>query len=39
MVLTTRVYIRDVTVIEPDWLPELAPHFYEFSKLMKVAQD
>ncbi|KAK0569682.1 hypothetical protein OC861_000642 [Tilletia horrida] len=25
---TTKRFMRDVTVIEEDWLPELAPHFY-----------
>ncbi|CAO3628301.1 unnamed protein product [Mucor hiemalis] len=29
---TTQAYMRDLTVIEPDWLAELAPHFYEYKK-------
>lgn len=36
MVLTSKVYIRDVTAIESEWLPELAPHFYEYNKLVRV---
>ena len=24
--------MRDLTVIEQDWLPELAPHFYSFKE-------
>ena len=27
-VRTGKEYMRDVTSIDPDWLPELAPHFY-----------
>ncbi|KAI8645640.1 P-loop containing nucleoside triphosphate hydrolase protein [Parasitella parasitica] len=29
---TTQAYMRDLTVIEPEWLAELAPHFYEYKK-------
>ncbi|KAG0148983.1 hypothetical protein CROQUDRAFT_359561 [Cronartium quercuum f. sp. fusiforme G11] len=29
---TKKTFIRDLTVIDPDWLPELAGHFYEFSQ-------
>jgi len=29
---TTREYMRDVTLIEPNWLTELAPHYYRFRK-------
>lgn len=29
VVETTKTYMRDVTVINPTWLAELAPHFYE----------
>ncbi|RCH88984.1 hypothetical protein CU098_002468, partial [Rhizopus stolonifer] len=32
VVETTQAYMRDLTVIEPDWLAELAPHFYEYRK-------
>ena len=27
-VRTGKEYMRDVTSINPDWLPEIAPHFY-----------
>ena len=27
---TTKRFMRDITSIEQDWLPELAPHFYAF---------
>ncbi len=30
MVETTKRYMRDVIVIEPMWLPELAPHYYDY---------
>jgi HrpA-like RNA helicase len=30
VVLTTKKYMREVTAIEPMWLCDLAPHFYEF---------
>lgn len=26
---TNRTYMRDLTVVNPDWLEELAPHFYK----------
>ncbi|CAG8537231.1 15639_t:CDS:10, partial [Acaulospora morrowiae] len=32
VVETTKPFMRDLTVIEPSWLTELAPHFYEFKK-------
>lgn len=32
IVLTSEEYIREVSAIEPRWLAELAPHFYEFRK-------
>ncbi|KAG2183343.1 hypothetical protein INT43_006348 [Umbelopsis isabellina] len=32
VVETNQAYMRDVTVIEPEWLTELAPHFYEYKK-------
>jgi ATP-dependent RNA helicase DDX35 len=32
VVETNQAYMRDVTVIEPEWLSELAPHFYEYKK-------
>ena len=30
VVHTNREYMRDVTVIKPEWLYELAPHFYHY---------
>ncbi|XP_055933359.1 probable ATP-dependent RNA helicase DHX35 [Argiope bruennichi] len=27
---TTKEYMRDITVIEPQWLYELAPHYYQY---------
>jgi len=27
-VRTGKEYMRDVTSVDPEWLPELAPHFY-----------
>ena len=30
VVQTTKDFMRDVTVINPDWLCELAPDFYQF---------
>lgn len=32
VVETNQAYMRDLTVIEPDWLTELAPHFYEYKE-------
>ncbi|KAL9940035.1 hypothetical protein V8E36_000740 [Tilletia maclaganii] len=34
VVQTTKHFMRDVTVIEEDWLPELAPHFYVVKELV-----
>jgi len=28
LVRTSKLYVRDVSVIEPGWLTELAPRFY-----------
>jgi hypothetical protein len=28
LLFTTKLYMRDLTQIEPEWLPELAPHFF-----------
>ncbi|EGD76084.1 DEAD/DEAH box helicase [Salpingoeca rosetta] len=30
VVLTSDNFMRDVSIVEPEWLPELAPHFYEY---------
>ncbi|CAA7395462.1 unnamed protein product [Spirodela intermedia] len=35
MVLTTKEYMRQVTEIKPDWLVEIAPHYYQ----MKDVED
>ncbi|KAI8988611.1 P-loop containing nucleoside triphosphate hydrolase protein [Mycotypha africana] len=35
VVETTQAYMRDLTLIEPDWLAELAPHFYEYKSTVK----
>ena len=29
LVHTNKVYMKDITVIDPSWLEMLAPHFYE----------
>lgn len=29
IISTNRAYMREVTVVNPDWLEELAPHFYQ----------
>lgn len=36
VVTTKQAYMRDVTVIEIDWLAELAPHFYEMKDKRKT---
>ena len=28
LLYTTKLYMRDLTQIDPEWLPEVAPHFY-----------
>ena len=28
LVRTTRQYARDITVVDPSWLPEIAPAFF-----------
>ena len=28
LVRTSKLYVRDVSAVEPAWLPELAPRFY-----------
>lgn len=34
-VLTAKKYIRTVTVVKPEWLLELAPHYYDIQSLEK----
>jgi len=33
---TNKVYMKDITVIEPEWLETLAPHFYEKKTVQTV---
>ncbi|KAG1521224.1 hypothetical protein G6F52_006935 [Rhizopus delemar] len=35
VVETTQAYMTDLTVIDPEWLPEIAPHFYEYKNQKK----
>lgn len=35
IILTSKEFMREVSSIQPQWLPEIAPHFYE----TKMAQD
>jgi len=37
VVQTTKDYMRDVTAIDPAWLSELAPHFYQFGTERELA--
>nr|KAG5708056.1 hypothetical protein BaRGS_025194 [Batillaria attramentaria] len=37
VVHTAKEYMRDVTTIEPEWLRELAPHFYQFGTDRELA--
>ncbi|PVD35122.1 hypothetical protein C0Q70_06403 [Pomacea canaliculata] len=37
VVHTSKEYMRDVTTIEPDWLCELAPHFYQFGTEREIS--
>lgn len=39
VVQTTKYYMRNVTVIEPEWLSELAPHFYKIKDTKKINQE
>ncbi|CED83397.1 pre-mrna splicing factor [Phaffia rhodozyma] len=36
VVQTTKNFMRDITVIEKDWLTELAPHFYEIKERPRI---
>ena len=38
LLYTTRLYMRDLTQIDPEWLPELAPQFYAAGTVAKVGQ-
>eukprot|EP00056_Hartaetosiga_gracilis_P002711 m.56080 g.56080 ORF g.56080 m.56080 type:complete len:696 (+) comp11171_c0_seq4:53-2140(+) len=35
VILTSNNYMRDITAVDPSWLADLAPHFYEFTPKMK----
>ncbi|XP_044476321.1 pre-mRNA-splicing factor ATP-dependent RNA helicase DEAH1-like [Mangifera indica] len=47
LVLTTKEYMRQVTELKPDWLVEIAPHYYQMKdvedpvskKMLKREQD
>jgi hypothetical protein len=30
VLLTSAKFMRDITAVEPGWLSELAPHFYDY---------
>lgn len=34
---TNKMYMRDISVIQPEWLYELAPHFYEYGTSRELA--
>lgn len=38
LVMTTKEYIREVTVIDPKWLVELAPRFFKLSDPTKLSK-
>ena len=38
VVHTSKEFMRDVTVIKPDWLYELAPHYYEYGTERELAE-
>jgi ATP-dependent RNA helicase DDX35 len=38
VIQTSQQYMRDVTVIKPEWLYELAPHFYEYGTERELAE-
>ena len=37
VVHTTKEYMRDITVIKPEWLYELAPHYYQYGTERELA--
>ncbi|XP_052062495.1 probable ATP-dependent RNA helicase DHX35 isoform X3 [Mytilus californianus] len=37
VIQTKKEYMRDITVIKPEWLRELAPHFYQFGTESELA--
>lgn len=38
VVQTSKDYMRDITVIDPQWLYELAPHYYQFGTESEIAK-
>ncbi|GAB6023971.1 ATPdependent RNA helicase [Chamberlinius hualienensis] len=36
VLITNKEYVRDITVIEPKWLCELAPHYYQFGTVREI---
>lgn len=38
VIQTSQLFMRDITVIEPTWLYELAPHFYEYGTERELAE-
>lgn len=38
LVLTTKEYLREVTTIEPHWLPELAPNLFQKADAHKISK-
>eukprot|EP00041_Stephanoeca_diplocostata_P017929 m.370903 g.370903 ORF g.370903 m.370903 type:complete len:708 (+) comp20863_c0_seq3:146-2269(+) len=39
VLLTSQKYMRDISGIDPEWLSELAPHFYDFKVELKGSHD
>ena len=37
LVLTTQEYMRNVIEVEPEWLVEIAPHFYKIEDFSEEA--
>ena len=34
--LTSENYMREITAIEPEWLSEIAPHYYKYAPQLPV---
>lgn len=39
VVETTKIYLREVSVIQPEWLTEIAPHFYQNKTKAQLHQE
>ena len=37
VIRTTKEYMRDVTAVTPEWLGELAEHYYDYMKRKPIA--